>query len=149
MTEDLYVLIRLKKWEVDEKQRQLADLFRHEEAYIQDLKNLFEELLNEQKLVAENPEYSFSYDKYAQSYIKKRDELEELLELTRQKIIMVQDELAILFQELKTYEISQENREKRRAEELKIKEQNKLDEIGLNLHRRRKEEEKQDSEDET
>lgn len=142
MAEDLYVLIRLKKWEVDEKRRALAELFRKEEQILDDLDKLALELLQEQKTAASNFQYSITYGKYAESYIKRRENLELSLIIVRQKVMQAQDELADLFQELKTYEISQENREKRRAEELKIKEQNKLDEIGLNLHRRRHEENK-------
>lgn len=141
MGEDLYAIIRLKEWEVDEKRRALGELFRQEEEIIQIIKDLEAELLREQELAASNVAFAFTYGEYAKKYIKRREKMEMLLNLTRRKIIEAQDDLADSFQELKTYEISQENREKRREEEFKRKEQIILDEIGSNLHRRRKQEE--------
>ncbi|MGD9637775.1 MAG: hypothetical protein AB7U85_01795 [Alphaproteobacteria bacterium] len=148
MSEDLYALIRLKKWEIDEKRRALADLFSQEEKVINNIKKLLEELEEEKRTAALDIQYRITYDIYVQKNIKIRQSLDGILIKTRQRIQEVQDELAILFQDLKTYEISQENREKRRAEELKIKEQNKLDEIGLNLHRRRHNDENHENDEE-
>ena len=52
----------------------------------------------------------------------------------------MRDEIREAYQELKTFEITQENREKREAAELERKNNAVLDEIGLTLYRRRQEE---------
>ena len=59
----------------------------------------------------------------------------------------MRDEIREAYQELKTFEITQENREKREAAELERKNNAVLDEIGLTLYRRKQDEDAQDDKD--
>ena len=59
----------------------------------------------------------------------------------------MRDEIIEAYQELKTLEITQENRDKRELAELERKTNAMLDEIGLTLHRRRQEQEQEENTD--
>ena len=59
----------------------------------------------------------------------------------------MRDEIREAYQELKTFEITQENREKREAAELERKNNAVLDEIGLTLYRRKQEEDATENEE--
>lgn len=137
MGHDLTGIIRVRRYALDEKRRALAELQEQEDKIIAHLKALEEELQREKEAAAAAPSMSFTYGAYVDAYIDKREHNERILSQLRQKIDAARDEIAEAFRELKTFEITQEEREKREAEEIDRKEQIVLDEIGTTLHRRR------------
>ena len=138
MAKNLHAIIKLQKWEVDEKRRALGEMMRYEEAILTELKRLEEELKKEQKIASESPIAALTYGAYAKKHISNREEAEKALEEIQKRIKDMQDIIAEEFQKLKTYEIVQQNRDKREEEERNRKEQITLDEIGMTLHRRKK-----------
>lgn len=60
-----------------------------------------------------------------------------MLEMVRAEIVRAREELAEAYNELKTFEITQRERDRRAQEERDKKEQAFLDEVGLNIHRRK------------
>ncbi|MFN3076356.1 MAG: flagellar export protein FliJ [Alphaproteobacteria bacterium] len=139
MAADLKALIRYSKWGVDEKRRVLADLQRREDAILAEQRALEEEILAEQRLVATSAvevSAGFAYGGFAIRCLQRREQLSAALENARALVAQAQDELAEAFRELKTYEISQANRERREREEMERREQVDQDEISLNLFRR-------------
>ena len=134
----LKTLIRLSKWNVDEKQRVLVAMQGREDEILSWIKQSEEQLKEEQRIAAEDSTgVGFSYGNFANAWLNRREQLLTMLEMIRAEIIRARDELAEAFNELKTYEITQRERERRAQAERDKKEQAFLDEVGLNIHRRK------------
>jgi flagellar FliJ protein len=138
----LKTLIRLSKWTVDEKQRILVALQGREDEIISWIEQLDVQLKEEQRIASEDATgVGFTYGNFANAWLNRREQLLTMLEMIRAEIIRAREDLALAFNELKTYEITQRERERRDQAERDKKEQNFLDEIGLNIHRRKDKEE--------
>lgn len=136
----LKTLIRLSKFNVDEKRRTLTALQAREDAIIEEIRQGEEQLRREQELAAADATgVGFAYGAFQKAWMVRRDLMHQALAAVRQQIEVARDDLAEAFREQKTYEVTQANREKREREEADRKEQIFLDEIGLNMHRRRTE----------
>lgn len=134
----LKTLIRLSKFKVDEKRRELTALQNREEKILADLAADEQRLRHEQQVAAQDAAgVGYLYGAYHQAWMARRDAFHAALAKVRQEIEGIRDELAELFREQKTYELTQANREKREREEQDRKEQLFLDEIGQNLHMRK------------
>lgn len=131
-------LIRLHKHQVDEKRRALADLERTEQDILDRQKALREELVREQSAVRQDPALGITLGPYLMHYKDQQERLAQSLVNIRKAIDAARDDLSDAFKELKTYEITQANRDVREKRERDLKEQAVQDEIGLTLHRRRK-----------
>jgi flagellar export protein FliJ len=136
----LKTLIRLSKFNVDEKRRMLTALQTREDEIIAEILREEEQLKVEQQLAAEDSTgIGFAYGAYHQAWMQRREALFQALHAVRAQIEVARDELAEAFREQKTYEVTQANREKREQEELDRKEQIFLDEVGQTMHRRKTE----------
>lgn len=134
----LKTLIRLSKFNVDEKRRVLTALQAREDEIIEAIRQGEEQLRHEQQLAAEDATgIGFAYGAFHQGWMRRRDAMLQALQAVRQQIDAAREDLAEAFRELKTYEVTQANREKREREELDRKEQIFLDEVGLTMHRRK------------
>ncbi|CAA7616149.1 conserved hypothetical protein [Candidatus Terasakiella magnetica] len=134
----LKTLIRLSKFNVDEKQRMLVALQGREDEILGWIRQQEEQLKEEQRIAAADAGgVGFAYGAFANAWLSRRETLFSMLELLRADIVRARDDLAVAFNELKTFEITQRERERREQEERDRKEQAFLDEIGLNLHRRK------------
>lgn len=134
----LKTLIRLSKFNVDEKRRVLTALQNREDQIIEEIRQGESQLKIEQRLAAEDATgIGFMYGAFHKSWMQRRDLMQQALAAVRAEIETARDDLAEAFRELKTYEVTQANREKREREEADRKEQVFLDEIGANIHRRK------------
>ena len=135
--DELKVLIRIYKFELDEKQRKLVNLLRFEQALL-NRKALLEERFKQEEATAnENPLTALTFGAYVDWHVKENKRLDHALAENGEEIVLMREEIRESYLELKTVEITQENREKRQLDELKRKINNILDEIGLNSHRRK------------
>jgi flagellar export protein FliJ len=137
MAKDLKALIKIQKYNLDEKRRMLADLHSKEDYILEQLQLLANQLEIEKKTASENPAFAFNYDAYLDAYMEQKDMFLDKLDSIRKIIEKVQEEVADEFRKLKTYEMTQEKREKEEKYEQDRKEQYMLDEIGTNLYIRR------------
>ena len=135
---DLHTLIRLRKWDVDEKQRALGQLLRQEESVIERQAELEAEVAGEISFTATLPADQRST---LAAYLKRceefRDRLTDLLGEVRRQIAGAQNELAEAYRRLKTFEVTQDARDAAVAAEENRLEQIELNELGLELHRRK------------
>ncbi|SEH51566.1 hypothetical protein [Magnetospirillum fulvum] len=137
-TKGLATLIRLSKWTVDDKRRALTALQAREDEILADITAAEAQLIAEQRAAAADlTGIGFVYGAYARSWLNRRAQLDSMLEQIRAEIVRAGDELSEAFNQLKTYEITERERKRRADEERDRKEQAFLDEIGLNIHRRR------------
>jgi flagellar export protein FliJ len=135
---DLHTLIRLRKWDVDEKQRMLATLLRQEEGVIAKQAELEAEVKAEMAFAAQLPaDQRGTLTGYLKRCEGFRDALAAALQDIRNRIAVAQDHLAEAFRRLKTFEVTQDQRDLAEAKEEARLETITLDEIGLNLHRRK------------
>jgi flagellar export protein FliJ len=139
MAKKLKTLIRLNKWTVDERRRELGQILAREEELKAQLAALEQELLNEQKTAAEDPTLAgFGYGGYAQRYLEHKAQLLRLLHIVAKEILAAQDRLAEAYRELKTVEEVEKNRAKKELAEANLKEQKMLDEMASTRHQRAK-----------
>lgn len=139
MGKSLKSLIRLGKWNVDEKRRILAALHDREDQTIAAIEEMDRQLVAEQQVAAADAlGAGLTFGGFYDRHMHRRDALLKQLDALRQEIEVARDDLAEAYRELKTYETAEKSRLKREREEEDRKEQATLDEIGLNLHRRRK-----------
>ena len=135
---DLHNLIRLRKWDVDEKRRALAAMLRHEEAVVERQNALEAEIKAEMAFAAAAPvELRGTVPGYIARCEEMRARLAEALREVQVRVAYAQDELAEAYRRSKTLEVTQANRDKEEALEEARREELDLNEIGLNLFRRR------------
>ena len=123
---------------MDEKRRKLAELQRLEDELREQIANLEEQLVAEQKTASENPgEGGLAYANFARQVIQRRENLQDSLSQMAHVILSAREDLAESYRELKKYEAVQKNREQRERAEQNRMEQAVLDEVGLSMHRSR------------
>lgn len=124
-------LIRLQRFQVDEKRRQVTDI----ETMIADFERMAAEL--DQQIIAEQERAGisdvthFAYPTFAKAATTRRDNLLGSAEELGEQLKAAQDELAEAFEELKKVELMEEKEAGRvRVAEL-AREQSEMDEIAL------------------
>jgi len=130
-------LTRLKRFQVDEKRRQVAQI----EAMIADFmrmaNDLDREILAEQERAGIHDVGHFAYPTYARAAAQRRDNLITSAEELKTQLEEAQAALGEAFEELKKVELLGERDHARgRAQEAQ-REQQAMDEIGMRQHSRR------------
>ncbi|MBO5443180.1 MAG: flagellar FliJ family protein [Alphaproteobacteria bacterium] len=131
MKNSLQTLTRIKKFDIDEQRKILVEYQTVEDKLLAALKDLNAEFEREKLFSAQNPGIG-DFGAYVKRYMRQREELEAALADIRSKIAAVQEVIADMFKEQKTFEIVDDNRKKRKIKEDNDKEQKMLDEIGTN-----------------
>ena len=138
MAKHLRNLIRLHEWELDEKRRKLGELLRMVAELERRAHMLKDEIRNEQRIAALSPnEAGFFYGGYAESTIERREWISDSIAKTEAETEAARGEVLAAHQELKKFEITQEERDRLEAAEAARKEQIFLDEVGLQSFRQR------------
>lgn len=139
MAKNLKGLIRLHQWMVDEKRRKLGDLLKMLAELEDQSKRLEAEVVEEQKAASNAPETAgFLYGNYARHVIERRERLARSIASTEAQIATAREELNEAYRELKKFQVAQDVRDRRESLEAARREQNVLDEVGLDIHRRRR-----------
>jgi flagellar export protein FliJ len=132
----LPTLIRVRQWELEERRRKLADLEGLAAQLDEAIARLDDEVKMEQSVVQSSLEVNFAYAPYAAAAIERRRTLLASLADVRTQIEEASQEVTIAYQELKKYEVAQDNRRRRARVETNRREQIVLDEIGIEGFRR-------------
>jgi flagellar export protein FliJ len=139
MAKDLKSLIRLHKWIVDEKRRQLGELLRMLHDLEERARHLEDELAREQKIARAAPEVAgFLYGNYAEAVIQRRERLKMSIASSETAVEAARQALNEAYRDLKKYEVAQAVRERRQAEQLARREQITLDDVGIESFRQKK-----------
>lgn len=139
MAKSLKNLIRVHRWHVDERRRELGQLMTQEDHLIMLQTQMEAEYEAEQQSVRENPEMAgLTLGAYVARYLARRAELEAARKQIALEIEAARERLADAYKELKTYELAEKERIRKEQAERDRKEQAALDEIGLDRYRRRK-----------
>lgn len=135
MAKGLSGVVRLHKWQVDEKRRQITELETMRSEIVKQLEKLINDLAAEQNHVATTNVVDINYANYASSVKSRRENLEASITEIDVSIENMKDELSEAFKELKKYEIVHERALERERFEEKRREQERLDELSLNMFR--------------
>lgn len=135
--DDLHTLIRLRKFEVDERQRAMAVLLRREEAVLSGLDALAKEKQAEAAFMTQAEIWEgATFTAYLEHWEIRRQQFMQALAEVRRQIDQARDELSDAYRRLKTFEVTKEQRDEAAALEENRAEQAELDEMGIELHRR-------------
>ncbi|WP_025898306.1 hypothetical protein [Sneathiella glossodoripedis] len=130
-------LIRVHKWKLDEKRREVTDLENLLENFNAQLTKLNQEQVKEQELASNDPEAALLYANYAKAATLRRENLMNSIQDMEAKIEVARSEMAEAFQELKKYEISEENRIRLLKEQQMKKQQAEMDAFSIEAYRRK------------
>jgi len=129
-------MIRLHKWQLDEKRRDMVALEKMRQDLLLNLAELEQELIAEQKKVAESPVISITYAGYAQQVMVRRLNMVNSIVDLEASIENKKDQVTEAFKELKKYEVVEQRKQERKRVRQNLREQNELDELAINIHRR-------------
>lgn len=138
MAKGLSGIVRLHKWQLDEKRRQITELELMRDELVKKQEQLQANLIAEQKNLSKSNIVDINYANYAASVMRRRQNLEVSINEVDVSIENMKDELAEAFKELKKYEIVEQRAIEREQLELKKREQDRLDELSLNMFRMNK-----------
>lgn len=132
----LSTLIRLHTHQLDDKRRALAEAERRLDNARAQRAALDEEMVAEKATAAQGGEGAYTYGAYLQAARRRREAIDAGIAVLEKAAGEARDAVAEAFAELKKYEITKANRERRALEEANRREQELLDEMGLSMHRR-------------
>jgi len=130
-------LIRVNRWKLDERRRQVGELERLSERLGNEAIRLERELAGEQKVAGSSPEGSYAYGGYARELIARREKLSASISEVEGQLVVAREALAEKFGEAKRHEIAAANRTKRDRQSVERRLRISQDEIALQVYRRR------------
>lgn len=133
----LKTLIRLSRFEVDERRRELQALLDQEEGLRRKLRDLEEQERAERQFVSDHREHAGEYGGYAAANKARREAVLTEIAAMMPDIEAARNALAEAFAEQKRYEIAAENQRTVDLSEENRQEREELDELSLQAHRRK------------
>jgi flagellar FliJ protein len=131
-------LMRLQKWTLDEKRRQALDLEGLIEKFETDIRLLDEEVIREIDAAQQSLDLQRALPAYRKLMQERRERLEQSIANLRVELLRIQEEIAEAFSDLKKTEQTIESRKQRQRQQERRREQIVSDDIGIDLHRRRR-----------
>lgn len=130
-------LIRLNKWALDEARRKVGDLETLKASFRKEVAELDDELGREQHAARGSMDSLITLQGYYQHVRERRGRLERSIAEVDTALELAREETAEAYRELKKYETALENLQKRERAEVEKKEQSELDDVGIDMHRRK------------
>jgi hypothetical protein len=130
-------LVRLHRWSVDEKRRQIGDLQRLRVKLSDDVTKLDNELAAEMETARAGLEFRRAFAAYEQVSRGRRSRLTRSIADVDREVLRAQDELAATYRELKRYEQALASRVARDKAVKDRRERIAEDEVALAIHRRK------------
>jgi flagellar FliJ protein len=138
MSNSLDQLVRVNRWKVDEKSRDLAKVLEEAER-LRKIEELMRAEYEREKKAAENSvEGAMTFSAYSESMLKRRDIVAIERARLEKRIEVARDALRVVMGEAKKFEIAAASRAEKDRLALKAKEDEALDEAALNGFRRRR-----------
>ncbi|MGB0747828.1 MAG: flagellar FliJ family protein [Magnetospiraceae bacterium] len=137
MASNLKALIRLHEWRVDEAQRILGAVAKDLATLESAVETLDGQVAQERQIAEADPDGAGrDYPAYAEMMRHRRHLLQTEITAQAEKVAAARDALRTAFQELKTYQVAQQNRDDKAQSERDKAEQAFLDELGQQRHQR-------------
>ncbi len=131
-------LVRVHSWALNEKRQKLAGLEELADKMHQDLEQLAADLNSEQRAAAGSMEGTIAFPAFVAAALERRKKLRQSIADLGLAIDAARGEVRDAFQEVKKYELARDNHERREREKIARREQRELDELGANMHQRKK-----------
>jgi flagellar FliJ protein len=131
-------LIRLHRWQLDERRRHLADLDALANRLRGELARLVTEQQAEQGVASASLEAGTAYGAYARRLVERRRKLAESIVSVEQQIVQAREALSEAFREVKRYEIAAASRASQHSKRIARRDQASLDEVAAETDRRRR-----------
>jgi len=131
-------MLRLQKWTLDEKRRQATDLEALIERLRGDIRRLDDEVAGEVEAARNDLELSRVLPDYKKVMAERRERIEKSIADLTGELDKLRDQIMESFAELKKTEQTIANRAQRQRVAQRRRDQNRADEVGLQLHRRKK-----------
>ncbi len=128
-------LIRLKKFQVDEKRRRVVQIETMIAEFDRMAAELDREILQEQERANIHDPSHFAYPTYAKAAMMRRDNLRRSADELHGQLVDAKDALAEAYDELKKVELLDERDQLRERVAEDVREQSELDRIGLVMAR--------------
>ncbi len=129
-------LIRLHRFQVDERRRQVSDLEAMLEEFRRKETDLNRQVQIEQDKAGISDIGHYAYPMFAKSMLARRENLLHSIDNISRQLAEAKEYLADSYRDLKKYELIEENRKRRAKKEAVRLEQKELDEVSLNIHRK-------------
>jgi flagellar protein FliJ len=130
-------LVRVHSWALDEKQQKLAELEGIADKLRADLLTLEQELVQEQSAASGSVEGSIAFPAFVAAALERRKRLRESIANIGLACDAAREEVNQAFQEMKKFQLARDNQIAEEQEEAARHEQTALDEMGVDLHRRK------------
>ncbi len=124
-------LIRLKKFQVDERRRKVAQIEGMIAEFERMAGDLDREILTEQERAGIHDPAHFAYPTYAKAAMQRRENLQRSADDLKIQLDAAQGALGEAFEEMKKVELLDERDQMREREEEAAREQAELDTIGM------------------
>lgn len=128
-------LIRLHRFQVDERRRQVADLEMMLEEFHRRERELDQQVQVEQDKAGITDVGHFAYPMFAKSMLARRENILHSIDEISKQLSVAKEGLADSYKDLKKYELMEENRKRRAKKEAVRLDQKEMDEVSLNVHR--------------
>ncbi len=139
MSKALATLVRMHRWQLDEKRKTITELERLRDGLREQQRRLEDELGAETAKAGETLEAARTFPAYLAELRARQDKLARSIEDVETQIEAANVELAETFREYKKHETVLANRLRRARFEADRRQQLALDEMALQGHRRRQE----------
>jgi flagellar export protein FliJ len=130
-------LLRLKRFRVDEMKRQLATLDEMKSDLERKLADLDDTVERERQRATDSEIGRVAFPSFLQSIEGRRKNIRTTMKDLERQRLGLQDELAAAYQDLKSFEVAEEERVRRAAEVESRASQSRLDEIAITRHLRK------------
>ncbi len=133
----LHSVIRVHRWQLDEKRRALADLESLAERLSLELRRLDEDVDRERAVVGNGGASGTDFANYMKAVQMRREHLTDSREQVERQIAAASKDIAESYRDLKKYEIAQSDRDRNAQLRRARRETAILDEIAVTSHIRR------------
>jgi flagellar export protein FliJ len=127
-------LIRLKRFQVDEKRRQVTQIEMMIADFNRMISDLDDQIVGEQNRVGIHDITHFAYPTFAKAAIQRRENLRVSVSDLEEKLSGARDALGLAVEELKKVELIEERDQARERAEREAVEQEALDEVATRRH---------------
>ena len=127
-------LIRLKRFQVDEKRRQVSQIEMMIADFNRMISDLDDQIVGEQNRVGIHDITHFAYPTFAKAAIQRRENLKVSVKDLEVKLDAARDDLAVAVEDLKKIELMEERDQARDRAERDAHEQDALDEMASRRH---------------
>jgi flagellar FliJ protein len=130
-------LLRLKRFRVDELKRRLATLDEMKADLEKKLTDLEDSVVRERQRASDSDIGRLAFPSFLQSIDVRRKNIRTTMSDLERERAAQQDDLAAAFQDLKSFELAEEERLRRAAEAEARSQQSRMDEIAMVRHLRK------------